>query len=125
MGNTLSLDDIAGLLSGARSKGDYDRVLDEFLGGSDVGVVVAQSDADDKPVTEGDFTGKTIAQIATGLNNARTRMNKDTQEPLHPGGHKVKVIKRKQKDEAGAELFVVALVNLAKYGTSDEADEDE
>jgi hypothetical protein len=124
MAANLTLDDIAGLLSGARSKGDYDRVLDEFLDSDAVGIVVAQSDADDKAVTEGDFTGKTVNQIATGLNNARVRMNKDTQQPLHPGGHKVKVIKRKQKD-GDTETWVVALVNLAKYGVSDDADADE
>jgi hypothetical protein len=116
MANELTSDQIAALLSGTRSKGEYDRVLDEFLNSDAVGVMVAQADTDDKPIGTGEFASKTIAQLATGLNNARTRPNKDTGKPAHPGGNKVKVIKRKVKNDDGTEGYVVGLVNLAKYG---------
>lgn len=116
-GQELSLDAIAGLLAGSRTRGDYDGVLSDFL-------------SDDAPagievdLSTGPLAGKDPKNVVTGFNNAKARMDKNTGKPVHQGGHNVKVLIRwVETDETEVvdgktvpkKEGHVFLINTAKY----------
>lgn len=105
--SALSPDTIQELLSKTRSRGDYGQVLADFLKSGDAGIEV--------PLDTGALAGKTAAQAAVGFNNARTAVNKETGQPVHSGGHAVKVIKQVEKDSDGNDVEPgrVYLINTA------------
>src|SRR6476659_4393207 len=117
-GQSLSLDAIAGLLAGSRTRGDYDGELSAFLDpDAPAGIEV--------DLTSGPLAGKDPKNVVTGFNNAKARMDKNTGKPVHPGGHNVKVLIRwvetgnTVKDAEGKEVPEkeghVFLINTAKY----------
>lgn len=113
-GQELTLDAIAGLLAGSRTRGDYDGELSAFLEDSaPAGIEV--------DLSSGPLAGKDPKNVVTGFNNAKARMDKNTGKPVHPGGHNVKVLIRwvdtGNKDEKGEAIKEghVFLVNTAKY----------
>jgi hypothetical protein len=110
----LSQDAIQALLATARGRGDYDTVLSDFLKSDDAGIEV--------DLTSGALAGKDAKNVVTGLNNAKTRMNKETGLPVHQGGHAVKVILRKVGEGDAAEEHVF-LINTTKVGGGDQTAE--
>lgn len=107
----LSNDAIQALLATSRGRGDYDSVLSDFLKSEEAGWEV--------DLSAGALAGKDAKNVVTGLNNAKTRMNKETGNPVHPGGHAVKVILRKVGEGDNAEEHVF-LINTALVGGSTE-----
>src|SRR4051812_29389416 len=86
----LTPDLISELLAGARTKGAGDDVLEGFIDSGEAGIQV--------DLESGAFAGKTAAQAATSLNNAkkRTKTNDKGETVLvHPNAAQVQVIKRK------------------------------
>jgi hypothetical protein len=116
MANALTAEAIQQLLATSRGRGDYDSVLAEFLKSEDAGIEV--------DLTAGALAGKDAKNVVTGLNNAKTRMNKETGSPVHPGGHAVKVILRKVGEGDAAEEHVF-LINTAKVGGGDQTETEE
>jgi len=84
-GNALTLDAINELLASAKTRGDYEQELRNFINGPDAGIEV--------DLTSGTLTGKDPKNVATGFNNARKKMNDDG-SPAVPGGAQVKVLLR-------------------------------
>lgn len=103
----LTADAIAALLATSRGRGDYDSVLSDFLKSGDAGIEV--------DLSAGALAGKDAKNVVTGLNNAKGRMNKETGEPVHKGGHAVKVILRKVGEGENAEEHVF-LINTSLVG---------
>lgn len=103
----LTAEAIQALLASSRGRGDYDSVLADFLKSGETGIEV--------DLSAGALAGKDAKNVVTGLNNAKTRMNKETGSPVHPGGHAVKVILRKIGDGDNAEEHVF-LINTALVG---------
>lgn len=81
--SALSPDQIAALLAKGRTRGDYDRVLRDFVESGEAGIEV--------PLSEGALAGKTSKQAKTGLDNARKRTN-DQGKLVVEGAQNVKVI---------------------------------
>ena len=103
----LTAEAIASLLATSRGRGDYDSVLNDFLGSGEAGIEV--------DLSSGALAGKDAKYVVTGFNNAKSRMNKETGTPVHPGGHAVKVILRKLGEGDNAEEHVF-LINTALVG---------
>ena len=110
----LTAEAIASLLATSRGRGDYDSVLSDFLKSGDAGIEV--------DLSAGALAGKDAKNVVTGLNNAKTRMNKETGEPVHPGGHAVKVILRKVGDGDNAEEHVFLINTSLVGGTTEDAE---
>jgi hypothetical protein len=94
------------LLAGARTKGAGDDAIESFLEGGEAGIEIS--------LDSGPFAGKTAAQAATSLNNAkkRTKTNDAGETVLvHPNAGMVQVIKRKIGDEER-----VFLIDKSKVG---------
>ena len=81
--NVLDAATIQQLLSGQKSRGDYDAELRSFLESGSPGIEVS--------LTEGRFAGKKASQVKTGLDNARKRTNEGG-GLVHKGAENVKVI---------------------------------
>lgn len=105
-GSVLSDEEIAGLLSEARSKGDYDAWLDNFLKSGKSGVKVDRQ--------EGILAGKTPEKVATGIGNAIKRTDKEGKFVHACTPEQVQVIKRRvgEGEDAPVEVFVI---NKAVY----------
>lgn len=100
-GSVLSDDEIANLLSEARSKGDYDAWLTNFLKSGKSGVKVDRA--------EGILAGKSPEKVATGITNAVKRTDKEGKF-VHPGAvENIQVIKRRvgEGEDAPVEVFVI------------------
>ena len=92
---TVELNDdfINDLLAGARTKGAGDQVLEDFLAKGVKAVEVV--------LTSGPLAGKTAAQAATTITNAKKHMkqnDKGEMIPVHPNASQVQVVRRKIKD---------------------------
>lgn len=81
----LSADQIQDLLAGARSRGEYDTYLKEFLESGDAGRLVDRE--------SGTLAGKRAEQVKVGIENAKKRTN-DAGQFLHPGAQSIKVIRK-------------------------------
>lgn len=83
-GTALTMDAIEELLASAKTRGDYEDFLRDFISGDDVGIEV--------DLSSGTLAGKDPKNVATGFNNARKKMNADTGKPAVDGAPAVKVI---------------------------------
>lgn len=81
--STLTAEQIQALLAKGRTRGDYDRVLRDYVSTGEPGIEV--------PLDSGPLAGKTSKQAKTGLDNARKRMTDDG-KPAIEGAQSVKVI---------------------------------
>jgi hypothetical protein len=88
----LSGEQIQGLLAGARSRGEYDTYLKEFMESGDPGRLVDRE--------TGILAGKKADQVKVGLENAKKRTN-DAGQFVHPGAQGVKVIRKAPEDDNG------------------------
>jgi hypothetical protein len=94
------------LLAGARVKGAGDEALESFLASGEAGIEIS--------LESGPFAGKTAAQAATSLNNAkkRTKQNDAGETVLvHPDAGMIQVIKRKIGEDER-----VFLIDKSKVG---------
>jgi hypothetical protein len=89
---SLSADQIQDLLAGARSRGEYDQYLKEFLDSGDAGRLVDRE--------SGILAGKGADQVKVGIENAKKRTN-DAGTLLHPGAQHVKVIRKAPQGDDG------------------------
>lgn len=104
--SAIDADLISELLAGARVKGAGDEALESFIQSGEAGIEVS--------LDSGPFAGKTAAQAATSLNNAkkRTKQNDAGETVLvHPDAGMVQVIKRKIGDDER-----VFLIDKSKVG---------
>lgn len=111
----LSQDEIQGLLSKARTRGEYDVYLKEFLETGEAGIEVDRE--------TGLMAGKSADQIKVGLENAKKRTN-DAGEFVHGDRVKtVKVIKKTdEEDKKNDALMSVYLIDTARVeGAQEEA----
>ena len=76
-------DELASILSGARGRGDYKTVLEEFIG--------AEIRLAEVPLTMGLFENKKASTVKTGFENAKNGKNPPE------GADQVKVIKKEDK----------------------------
>lgn len=107
MATILNEQEIADLLSGARTKGAGDEVLTAFLSSGEAGIEV--------DLSSGPLAGKDAAKAATALSNAkkRTKQNdKGETVMVHPEAAQVQVVRR--KGENGTEH--VYLIDKSKVG---------
>lgn len=88
MAAVLDADTIAALLAGQKSRGDYDRVITEFLTSGEPGWLV--------DLETGPLAGKSAKQVKTGLDNARKRTDQ-AGKLVHEGGADIKVILNDEK----------------------------
>jgi hypothetical protein len=109
----LTAEAIQALLASSRGRGDYDSVLADFIKSGETGIEV--------DLSAGALAGKDAKNVVTGLNNAKGRMNKETGEPVHKGGHAVKVILRKVGEGDNAEEHVF-LINTSLVGGATESE---
>jgi len=116
MAQALTQEAIQALLATSRGRGDYDSVLSDFLKSGEAGIEV--------DLTAGSLAGKDAKNAVTGLNNAKTRMNKESGEPVHKGGHAVKVILRKVGEGDAAEEHVFLINTALVGGGNQQAEED-
>lgn len=84
MAQALTAEMIQTLLSSAKSRGDYDQVLSDFINSGEAGIEV--------DLQSGPLTGKRAKQVKVGFDNARKKPNKEGTGLVHPGGKNVKVI---------------------------------
>lgn len=110
---SLSLDEITGLLASQRGRGEYDEVLVDFLKSGEAGIVV--------PREGGTLAGKTADNVVTGLRNAinRTRDGKI----VHPEASECVAFKRmisgdpkSEADKADESNYAVYLIDKSKLG---------
>lgn len=83
-GTSLTMDAIETLLASAKTRGDYEIELKNFIASDDIGIEV--------DLSSGSLAGKDPKNVATGFNNARKKMNADTGKPAVEGAPAVKVI---------------------------------
>lgn len=102
---------IQALLAKQKTRGEYDEELADFIQSGVAGVEIS--------LIEGRFAGKKASNVKTGFDNARTRTNKQTNQPVHAGGNMVSVIKVGDAEKGEEEH--VYLINKAV--SADEADE--
>lgn len=82
MANELTAEQIQQLLSGTKSRGEYDAVLKEFLNSGSMGIEV--------DIHSGPLAGKRAKQAKIGFDNARKKTNETGL--VHPGGTAVRVV---------------------------------
>lgn len=99
MAEALSAEQIAELLANTRGRGEYATYLSEFLDSDEAGIKV--------DLENGTLAGKSVDKAFTGLNNARTAVNKEDGTPKIKGGADVKVVRSPDKT-------AVFLINKAK-----------
>jgi hypothetical protein len=83
-GTSLTMEAIETLLASAKTRGDYEVELKNFINSDDIGIEV--------DLSSGSLAGKDPKNVATGFNNARKKMNADTGRPAVEGAPAVKVI---------------------------------
>jgi hypothetical protein len=104
---TLSLDDITGILGSTRSKTNAGEYVQDFLSSGELGREV--------DLNAGSFAGKDAKTVKTALDNARKKVNDETGALVVPGGTDVQVRikqetngkKGKDKEVLSEKLFII------------------
>ena len=113
---TLSPNEIQELLSKARSRGEYDQYLKEFMESGDAGRLVDRE--------SGILAGKSADQVKVGLENAKKRTD-DNNKLIHgDGALAVKVIKKTEGEGDDKEELVYVIDTSKVAGVEQESQSD-
>lgn len=98
---SMSLEDITGILGSTRSKTNAAEYVEDFLKSGELGREV--------DLTVGSFAGKDAKTIKTALDNARKKVNDETGKLAIEGGTDVQVrVKQETNGKKGAEKQVLS-----------------